>query len=95
MPIVAAYELSNLSYMNRVNMLVFPVDWSPRKTTLNFARAPGSRQGRGGVGEGRARRETRRREDEKRNIRITGEEAIDVLDAILLSDRVVPRSGEA
>jgi hypothetical protein len=89
--------------MNRVNMLVFPVDWSPRKTTLNFARAPGPRQGRGGVGEGRARRETRRREDErtrrredeKRNIRITGEEAIDVLDAILLSDRVVPRSGEA
>jgi len=84
--------------MNRVKMLVFPVDWSPRKTTLNFARAPGSRQGRGGVGErkGGARDEkTRRREDEKRNTRITGEEAIDVLDAILLSDGVVPRSGEA
>jgi len=92
--------------MNRVKMLVFPVDWSPRKTTLNFARAPGSRQGRGGVGErkGGARDEkTRRREEEKRrrgeeekrNTRITGEEAIDVLDAILLSDGVVPRSGEA
>ncbi len=26
------YVLSNLSYMNRVMMLVLPTDWSPRKT---------------------------------------------------------------
>ena len=26
------YVLSNLSYMNRVMMLVFPTDWSPRNT---------------------------------------------------------------
>ena len=31
------YVLSNLSYMKRVMMEVFPTDWSPRNTNLNFA----------------------------------------------------------
>jgi hypothetical protein len=31
------YVLSNVSYMNRVIMLVFPTDWSPRKTSLYLA----------------------------------------------------------
>lgn len=31
------YVVSNLSYMNRVIMLVFPADWSPRKTSLYLA----------------------------------------------------------
>lgn len=28
-----------MSYMNRVMMLVFPTDWSPRNTSLYLARA--------------------------------------------------------
>ena len=32
------YVVSNLSYMKRVMMLVFPTDWSPRNTSLYLAR---------------------------------------------------------
>lgn len=30
--------MSNLSYMKRVMMLVLPTDWSPKKTSLYFAK---------------------------------------------------------
>lgn len=43
------YVLSNLSYMKRVMMLVFPTDWSPRNTCAQH-----------GVPEGRPRRWARR-----------------------------------
>ena len=32
------YVLSNLSYMKRVIILVFPTDWSPRNTSLYLAK---------------------------------------------------------
>lgn len=36
--VITWYVLSNLSYMNLVMTLVFPTDWSPKNTSLYFAR---------------------------------------------------------